>query len=322
MRHFKLLLILLLMLSATLSGCGDWQVPDWLKFGKRQPQVARRPQVEEVKGTVLVSVNGRIITLEDFNSRIEAYNKEIQASRDIPESVKSNYLISSAEDKKALLDQMVERELIIAEAIARRLDQEEEVARAIKALKEELLYGKLVGSEREKIVVSSKEVENHYNMYKDAFAIPEERRASMIVVPTEQQAKEILIQLLQGSNFAALARERSSDESAKQGGDIGFIVRSLPFPQPQKKTMFAKFEEIAFGLDLNEPSTVFKGPNGFYLIKVTEIKKERQMLLSEVYSDIEQGLMLKKYEDSYKALIGNLRKSSNIIVHDNLLLEE
>ena len=31
--------------------------------------------------------------------------------------------------------------------------------------------------------------------------------------------------------------------------------------------MFAKFEEVAFDLELNKPSTIFKGPDGFYIIK-------------------------------------------------------
>jgi parvulin-like peptidyl-prolyl isomerase len=250
---------------------------------------------------------------------LEAYNSEVQASKDIPDSVKENYLIKTLEDKKRLLEGMVERELLIAEAIDRGLDKDKELREAIKALKEQLLFAKVVEAEKGKVNVTTDEVENYYNLYKDAFAIPEERKASIIVLPTEQKAKEILIRLLQGENFAALARENSTDKSAGSGGDIGFIVRKLPFPQDDKKTMFKRFEEVAFSLELNRPSAVFKGPDGHYIIKVTQIKEARQKLLSEVYNDIQQGLLLKKQDDSLKTLVGNLRKSGNIIVHDELL---
>ncbi|MBL7092307.1 MAG: peptidylprolyl isomerase, partial [Candidatus Omnitrophica bacterium] len=111
----------------------------------------------------------------------------------------------------------------------------------------------------------------------------------------------------------------STDKSAGQGGDIGFIVQKMPFPQPDKKTMFEKFEEVAFTLELNKPSAIFKGPDGFYVIKIVEIKEARQRPLSEVRSDIEQGLLFKKQDEALKTLIGNLRKSANVIVHEELL---
>ena len=318
MRRVKFAMYVLSILAFTvLSGCGEGRVPSWFKFGKPKAEKESRP--EEVEGTLLASIGARIVTLEDFNNRIQAYNAEIQASRDIPDSVKPNYLIKTAEDKKRLLEGMTERELLIGEAIERRLDKDKDLLKAVKALEEQLLFAKIIETEKAKVNVTAKEIENYYNMYKDAFTIPEERKVAMIVLPTEPKAKEILISLLQGGDFAALARTNSTDKSASNGGDIGFIVQKSPFPQPDKKTMFEKFEEVAFALELNEPSTIFKGPGGFYLIKVTGIKQAHQRLLSEVYSDIEQGLMLKKQEDALRTLVGNLRKTTNIIVHDELL---
>lgn len=311
----------LILVLIIFSGCGEGRVPEWFKFG-RPKKVEEKPLEEEIEGTVLASINGRVITLEEFNDLIEAYNSEIQASRDIPESVKPTYLIKTEEDKKRRLERMIERELLIAEAIERGLDKEKDLVQAVKTLKEQLLLAKIIEVEKARIDVPAREVEEFYELYKEAFKIPEERRVSMIVVPTESRAKEILIQLLQGANFAVLAGQHSTDEnSKKRGGDIGFIVRKTAFPQPEKKTMFKKFEEVAFSLELNKPSTIFRGPGGFYIIKVTEIKEARQKLLSEVYDDIREGLMLKKQEEALQTLIGNLRKGANIIIHDELLKE-
>ncbi len=315
----KILTSVLLVLTVMLAGCGEGRLPSWLKFGREKPKAEKAPPAAELKGTLLASANGRRITLEDFSQRIQAYNQEIKASTDIPEDLKANYLIQTAEDKKRLLDGMVERELLIAEAIERGLDKNEELIQAVNALKEQLLFTQLIEIEKEKVSVSSSEIEDYYNLYKDAFAIPEERKVSMMVLPSEDKAKEILIALLQGGDFAALARLNSVDESASAGGDIGFIVKTSPFPQPDKKTMFEKFEEIAFALELNKPSAIFKGSQGFYIIKVTEIKEARQMLFSEVYQDIEQGLLMQKQDEALKSLIGNLRKSADIVVREELL---
>ena len=54
--------------------------------------------------------------------------------------------------------------------------------------------------------------------YKKEFAAPEEIHAREIVVPTEAAAKDILISLLQGGDFAAAAKEKSVSPSASKGG--------------------------------------------------------------------------------------------------------
>lgn len=318
----KVVFSLLLVLSLTsLCGCGEGKLAEWFSSVKPQTSVKQEPLPEQVEGTVLASVNSRIITLEEFNQRIQTINSGIEASPDIPESVKANYLIKTEEDKKRILEQMVETELFIGEAIARGLDKDPELLKAVRAIKEQILLNKLIEAEKARVAVTTKEIENYYNSYKDIFIIPEERRVSMIVVPSEQKAKEVKIALLQGGTFAALARDNSTDESAKNGGDIGFIVQKSVLPQPGKKTMFEKFEQEAFGLELNKPSAIFNGPDGYYIIEPREIKPARQRLLSEVYNDIQQGLTLKKQEEALKALIGNLRRGANIIVYDELLKE-
>lgn len=313
----RITIALLLILGLTLSGCGDTKLPEWFNFSKLKAKVV--PQAPKVEGTVLASVNKRVITLEDFNERIKINNETIVASKEIPESIKESYLIKTIEDKKKTLNELVDMELLIDEAIERGLDKDKEVVKALKALEDQLLAAKMIELERAKIKVEAKEVENFYNINQAAFAVPEERKVDVIVVATEVKAKELLIQLLQGVNFTNLARANSIDKSASAGGAIGFIIKRSPIPQPDKQVMFAKFEQVAFNSEPNKPSTIFKGPDGFYIIKVTEIKQPRQLLLSEVYSDIEQGLTLKRQNEAVDTLIGNLRKVSDIVVYESLL---
>ena len=69
---------------------------------------------------------------------------------------------------------------------------------------------------------------------------PAEIEARHILVKTEDEAKAIIGQLKAGADFAALAKEKSIDPSAKQnGGDLGWFT---------KDTMVKEFADAAFAM--------------------------------------------------------------------------
>jgi parvulin-like peptidyl-prolyl isomerase len=330
-----LISLLLILSSAILGGCGEGL--NWFKFSQPKPQVKiKKPlqvsppaqpkpaqpklmQPRRVQGTVLATVNRRIITLEDFTARIDMLNKDVYATEGLSDKLKEANLIRTVDQKKDFLRQMEDEQLLVSEAIDRGIGRDKDVARAIRVFEEQLLMTKMLEAEKAKIVISSQEVNDFYNSNKVFFLEPEERKVSVIVVPGEDKGKEILMNLWQGGDFAALARANSRHESAGRGGDIGFIVPQMPFPQPGKKIMFEKFEEVAFSLGLNKDSMLFKGPDGFYIIRVTQTMPSRQKPVAEVYNDIEQALLIKKQTEALDALLGNLRKAAKIVVNEKLL---
>lgn len=326
-----LISLLLIVGSAMLGGCGEGKGPNWFKFGQPKPQVKiKKPlqvqsaqpklvQPKRVRGTVLASVNRRIITLEDFNMRVDALNMGVHAAKDVPDKIKEANLIRTVEQKREFLRQMEKEQLLISEAIDRGMGRQKDTVRAIRFFEEQFLLSKIIEAENAKIVISSQEVNDFYNSNKVFFSEPEERKVSVIIVPSEDKGKEVLINLWQGGDFAALARAHSRHESAGRGGDIGVIVPQMPFPQPGKKIMFEKFEEMAFSLELHKNSMLFKGPDGFYIVKVNEIKPSRQKPVAEVYDDIEQALLLKEQTEALDTLLGNLRKAAKIVVNEKLL---
>ena len=68
----------------------------------------------------------------------------------------------------------------------------------------------------------------------------EEVHARHILVPTEEEAKAILAQLKEGADFATLAKEKSKDPGAAEGGDLGYFTKDQMVPE---------FAEVAFKLD-------------------------------------------------------------------------
>lgn len=79
-----------------------------------------------------------------------------------------------------------------------------------------------------------------------------------ILVKTEQQALDILKQLKQGKNFAALAKKYSVCPSGKRGGDLG------EFRHGQ---MVKQFDDVVFKKEVLKIHGPVKTKFGYHLIK-------------------------------------------------------
>ena len=94
------------------------------------------------------------------------------------------------------------------------------------------------------------------------------------------RALEIRQKILQGADFADLARTDSDDMgSSSKGGDLGFLKRGQTVPS---------FEDAAFALPTGQLSQPVKTPYGYHLIKVEERKPTRTF--EELRPEIERTL--------------------------------
>lgn len=296
-QRFVLLSIAALLFFG-LAGC-DKIIPAKAKLGKS----VKTSATTEVKGTVIARVNNYPITLEELNQEIDTYNKLVPDDK--PEAK-----ITTKEQKvNYLKNEMVRRVLLYQEGLARGLDRKEDVVKAIEKTKQDLLVLELVREEAGQVKTSSQEIEDYYNKYKSELRKPEERRIREIVVATEQEAKDIMIQLLQGADFATLTSQRSIVPSAKDGGDLGFISKGKKSPQ---------FDDVAFSetLEVGRVSNIFKGPEGYYILKLEEKKGGEQPTLSEMWSDIERGLTFLKQQQKIEELIGKLSRESKLEIYE------
>lgn len=255
-----------------------------------------------IKGTVVAKVNNIPITLDELNKDIDSYNNMVG---DKPEAK-----ITTRDQKiNYLKSELVSRTLLYQDALDRGLDRKEEIINALEKKKQELVVTELLNEESEKIEVSSKEVEDYYNNYKEQLKEPEERQIREIMVPTEQEAKDMLIQFLQGNDFATLAKERSKSSSAKDGGDLGFI---------QKGKKFAQFDAVAFSdtLEVGKTSNIFKGPEGYYILKLEAKRGGKQKSLSEMWDDIKRVLTFIKQQQKIEDIIAKLSREVKIEIYE------
>jgi peptidyl-prolyl cis-trans isomerase C len=92
-----------------------------------------------------------------------------------------------------------------------------------------------------------------------------EVRASHILVATEEEANDIIKQLEGGADFAAIAKEKSTDPSAKQnGGDLGYFTATEMVPE---------FSQAVFALEKGESTKApVKSQFGWHVIKVEGVR--------------------------------------------------
>jgi len=90
----------------------------------------------------------------------------------------------------------------------------------------------------------------------------------------EAKAAEVLAKAKAGEDFAKLAAEYSSDASnAKSGGELGWFAKGLMVPE---------FEAAAFALKPGEIGGPVKTQFGFHIIKVEDVKKDKDGSVTEV----------------------------------------
>jgi parvulin-like peptidyl-prolyl isomerase len=286
-----------------LAGCGKIQLPGAKKPMVKEDGVQAAPVVT---GTIIAKVNNIPITLENLVQEIDTFNATVPAD-------KPTEKIDTRDEKiDYLKKEMVQRVLLYQEALDRGMDRREVVVSSLEKAKQDLLVVELAKEEAKSVDVTSKEIEDYYNAAKDQLKEPEQRQIRQIVVATEAEAKDILIQLLQGADFAQLAKDRSKDAAAANGGDLGLLELGQKFKQ---------FDEIAFSdnLGVGQTSNYFKGPDGYYIVKVEAKRGGKQKTVSELWDDIKRYLLFVKQQKQIDDLISKLSQKAKIEVYEGAI---
>ena len=153
--------------------------------------------------------------------------------------------------------------------------------------------------------VNDADISAYYDQHKNEFGQPERRRYSVIVLKTQADADAVATQLKSGSDFAELAKTKSTDAlSAKQGGDLGWMEPETTLPEFKSANLTTK----------GQVSGVIKSDNGFFILRLEDIKPEQVKPLTEVRASITDKLKQEKSLDAYYAL---QQKVSEAATNDN-----
>ena len=128
----------------------------------------------------------------------------------------------------------------------------------------------------------------------------QEVHARHILVPTEQEAKDIEAALKGGADFAKLAKEKSKDPSgASNGGDLGWFTKDQMVPE---------FADAAFRLAKGQISDPVHTQFGWHIIEVVDTRIKPTPSFEEVKPQLQNYVAHRAQAE----LVDSLRKSAKI----------
>jgi len=177
-----------------------------------------------------------------------------------------------------LLQKMIMLKIVSAQGYAQKLQNEKEVKERLKNAEDQIVADVYVRRAAQPKITEDK-IKKRYDELAAKYKPEDEVRARHILVPTEEEANDILKQLKDGADFSKLATEKSKDTgSSKQGGDLGYFPRSA---------MVKPFADAAFGMKTGEVSDKpVKTDFGYHIIKVEDRRKSSAPPLTEVKEQI------------------------------------
>lgn len=235
------------------------------------------------------------------------YYKRQLASQ--PESLQE--LSTHGQGKKAALEGLVNREILYAEALRKKIDKDAEIERKFEDLKKELVISTYLQNEIiSHIKVADKEVEAFYKNNPAEFKNVEEIRISQIVVRDEAKAQEILDKIKIRRDFSDLAANYSTDKgSAANNGDVGyFTYKGLP----------AEVRDTVFKLGVGEISKPYKMPGGYEIYKITD-RRTVSYTFDQVKDAIRAHIYNEKFNKELAALLEGLKKNTPVQMNEALL---
>lgn len=276
-------------------------------------------------------VNDEAITLQELRALIpqneEKGTKEISASESEQEEL-----------KRRLLEQLIERKMLLQEARRLKIElSEREVQQRFeeardgkdeaafsesltdrkltkegweKATRENLLIERLLNQlAGEQLSISEGEMRQYYEKHHEEWRVDEQIKLRQIVVKTEDEAEGLRKAILDGADFAQTARLHSEFPQLGDGGDLGYLSRSeIP----------VEFDPL-FHAEIGSVSAVIQTPFGYHLVKIEDRLPARTLSLQEVREKIHQALLEEKRELLFTQWIEKVRRTTEIKINEELL---
>jgi len=253
-----------------------------------------KPKVDD--SPVVATVNGSPITEDSYDFFKARLHQRIH-----PDPTKERELI---------LEQMINQRLLVGYAEAQKLDQEKDVYQALERQRDALLIG---AAQRDILKgypdLTEEDVKARYDeevkaTHKTAYNV------SHIVVPTEDEAKAIIAELKQGTDFAKLAKEKSKGPTGEKGGELGWVQQGMVVPE-----FFAAVIKMNKGDYTAEP---VKTEFGWHVIKINDTRKVDIPPYDKIKGDVARLIQ----QDRLKKKVEELRAQAKIDIKEANLSEE
>ncbi|MDD5228921.1 MAG: peptidylprolyl isomerase [Methylococcales bacterium] len=273
----KLKLLSLMVAGLAITGCD--QKPANTTTTPTSTPVAAVTPVTVNKADAVAVVNGQYIA----KAALDELEKEI-ATRSHGQTF----------PKEKLVDELIQRELLIQDATKKNLDQTPEFVARLTDARKALLSQTDLQNFIAANPVTDAEIKAEYDS-KVAAEKGTEYKARHILVKTEAEAKKVIADLDKGGDFKKLADKLSLDgKEAQNGGDLGWFSAAQ---------MVAPFSDAVAALENGKyTKTPVQTQFGFHVIMREESRPQTPPPLDAVKEQLTPFLQRQKIETMLKSL--------------------
>ena len=234
---------------------------------------------------VLAKVNGSEIHASDVALAEEELGPSLQQMD--PSTRKDN-----------VLSFLIDMKIVSKAAEDKKIENNDDFKKRLAFTRNRLLMDSLLASEG-KAATTDDAMKKVYDEASKQITGEQEVRARHILVETEDEAKAIKAELDKGADFAELAKKKSKDPGASDGGDLGFFT---------KEQMVPEFSAVAFALEPGKISDPVKSQFGWHIIKVEEKRNRKAPDFEQVKAQIETYVTRKAQAD----YVAKLREAAKV----------
>ncbi|MCP4810623.1 MAG: hypothetical protein GY913_33200 [Proteobacteria bacterium] len=258
-------------------------------------------------GVVLATVNGMAVGSVEFESA---------ASRVTPADGAS----LSMEERKEVLDRLVDDKILYQEALRKKLDLDPKVQKVmVNTLLRDEVYANVRNSD-----FSDAELEAYYEANKEDFVVPEKVQIKRILIRvtderSSDEAKAIANSVradLAGDpagRFKDAATEYSEDPYRRRGGDVGFVSRD------GKPGLDQEIVDAAFALDTNELSEVFESADGWNILFLANKRERVERTFQQMKGSVLRKVKNDKLKEMYDTYVASLKQGATVEINEDKL---
>src|SRR5262245_3211955 len=193
---------------------------------------------------------------------------------------------------------LIDMKIVSKAAEDKKVQDSDDFKKRLAFTRNRLLMDSLLASEG-KAATTDDAMKKVYEEASKQISGEEEVHARHILVETEDDAKAVKAELDKGADFAELAKKKSKDPGASDGGDLGFFTKDQMVPE---------FSQVAFSLEPGKVSDPVKSQFGWHIIKVEEKRKRKAPDFDQVKAQIET-YVTRKAQAEY---VGKLREAAKV----------
>ena len=296
-KHLFLLALLAACCAAAAAGYAAENKPE----GKPKNTADAKPEAKsETKQKNVAIVNGIGIPQSRLDFVAKSQLAQSQAQQGQPGQ---QPLQDSPEFRNNLREILITREILFQEAVRRKLDKNLDYQIQLDLARQQIILAVLIEDLSKKLTPTDANVRKEYERVKAEHGgeMGKQYKARHILVKEEADAKQIIVDLDAGGDFAAIAKEKSEDTGTKeQGGELDWSEAEShvqPFGEALKK--------LAKGERTKEP---VKTTYGYHIIELEDVKSVPFPDYDQVKPQIQQQLATKMRDD----YIAGLRTKAKI----------